>query len=108
MAQVGAQVLDAPLTVAGILRMHYALLPELLNDLADLLQASVQKKQAFIARGVVENSHLVAKLYLMYTMDTRCANGKYIRHLLYILADAPETAAVAYPLAPEKGAAGKA
>jgi hypothetical protein len=33
-AKVGAQLLDAPLAVAGIRRMHHAFLPELLNNLA--------------------------------------------------------------------------
>jgi hypothetical protein len=43
-AQVSTQLLDAPLAVAGILRMYYTFLPELLKNLADLLQASVQEK----------------------------------------------------------------
>jgi hypothetical protein len=51
--QVGAQVLDAPLAVAGIRRMNYAILPKLLNDVAHLLQASVQQKQAFIEHRVI-------------------------------------------------------
>lgn len=38
---------------------------------------------------------------------TRCANGKYIRHLLYILADAAENTVVSISPAPQKGAAGK-
>ncbi len=41
-AQIGAQVLDATLAVAGIRLMHHAFLPKLLKNLAHLLQASVQ------------------------------------------------------------------
>jgi hypothetical protein len=43
-AQVGAQLFDAPLTVAGIRLMHHSILPELLNNFAHLLQVPVQQK----------------------------------------------------------------
>lgn len=47
-AQVGAQFLDAPLTVAGILRVHQTFLLELLNDLANLRQAAIEEEETFV------------------------------------------------------------
>lgn len=45
--------------------------------------------------------------HIMYTMHTGCANGKHIRHLLYILADAAENTVIVCSSAPEKGAGGE-
>jgi hypothetical protein len=111
-AQVGAEILDATLAISRKHGVDYFILAELFNNLAHLLKASIQQKKLFIMgrhwhRSLPQSVHLRSQLYLMYIMYTRCANGKYIRHLLYILADASENTVAIHPFAPEKGASGE-